>query len=116
MLSPEVIVYLARNFHWSLAELLPWTKGDIGRLTSEQLGEIIIELQYQEALESYRADHRSASIMAMIGNTTPSKNHRQYKASDFCGQPPQRPGESSIFDKAKAKGLKVPQLELKEVE
>ena len=119
MLSPEVIVYLARNFHWSLAELIPWTKGEIGRLTSKQLGEIVAELQYQEAIDNYKADARSASIMAMIANTTPSKSHKQYKASDFCGQLPERKGKSdepNIFDKAKARGLKVPQLELKEVE
>ena len=96
----EAIVYLARKLHWSLKE--------IGGLTPKQFNEIMGELQFQESQEQYRQDHDTASILAAIADTIPSKSHRTYKARDFIGQEPQREKQKSIEELAEEKGIKLP--------
>ncbi len=94
------IVYVARKLHWTLKE--------IGELTPKQFNEILEELQFQEAQERYRQDHNTASILAAIANTIPSKSHKSYKARDFIGKEPQREKERPLEELAEEKGIKLP--------
>ena len=96
----EAVVYLARKLHWSLKE--------IGELTPKKFNELMKELQFQEAREQYRQDHNTASILAAIANTIPSKSHKSYKAKDFIGQEPQREKQKSLEELAEEKGIKLP--------
>ena len=68
----------------------------------------MVELQFQEAQEQYRQDHNTASILAAIANTIPSKSHKSYKAKDFIGQEPQREKGKSLEELAEEKGIKLP--------
>ena len=97
----EAVVYMARKLHWSLKE--------IGELTPKQFNEVMEELQFQESQEQYRQDHNTASILAAIANTIPSKSHRTYKAKDFLGgAEPQREKEKSLEELAGEKEIKLP--------
>lgn len=100
----EAIVYLARKLHWSRKE--------IGELTPTQFNELMEELQFQEAQEQYRQDYNTASILAAIANTVPTKSRRTYKPKDFLGRAePQRQivKGRSLEELAKEKGIKMPQ-------
>ena len=99
------IVYIARKLHW--------TRHEIGCLTPVQFSALLEELQFQEVQEQYRIDFSTASILAAIYNTIPTKSRRTYKPKDFIGMPaPKRKSQAQLIAKlAKAKGIKLPKKE-----
>ncbi len=109
-MSTEDIVYLLRKTNLSRSE--------IGKLTPAQFTEIIKEVFFQEAVDTYRQQYSVASLLAAIYNTIPRKRgSKVYKANDFLigGMPERNPrAEDSIDKMAEDRGIKLPTKEIKE--
>uniref|UniRef100_A0A6M3L1T8 Uncharacterized protein n=1 Tax=viral metagenome TaxID=1070528 RepID=A0A6M3L1T8_9ZZZZ len=101
-MNTETIIYISRKLGWTLDE--------IGKLTPEQISELLTELYYQESVEEYRRQNSVANILAAIYNTIPRKRgSKALKASDFLsGKPPERFVEKTIEELARDKGIKFP--------
>ena len=103
-MNNEAICYLLRKTSLNRTE--------IGKLKPDQLQAIVKEVYYQEAVESYREAHATASILAAIYNTIPRKSHKALKAKDFLtGEMPTREPkkpEINIDILAKQKGIILP--------
>ena len=78
----EAIVFLAKEFGWSLDE--------IGRLTPVQLQGILGELFYQKKLEDYMESYRFAFLASVICNLV---SKEKIKPEDFIGALPKREGQ-----------------------
>lgn len=100
----ESIVYLLRKTSLTLL--------DIGELTPGQFSEMLTELYYQEAVDEYRKQHSTASLLAAIYNTIPRKSgHKALTAKDFlAGDMPTRGDKkpSNVDELAIKKGIKIP--------
>lgn len=105
----EAVVYVARK--------LGWTREEIGKLTPKQFVALVDELHYQESIEDYNRAFQTASILAAIYNTIPSKRgSRVFKYSDFLtAHPPERINrktpkqpEFTLEDLARQEGIKLP--------
>ena len=103
-MNTELFVYLIRKT--SLTPL------DIGELTPTQLNEMITELYYQEAVDEYRRQYSTASLLAAIYNTIPRKSgHKALTAKDFlAGDMPTRGDKkpSNVDELAIKKGIIIP--------
>ncbi len=103
-MNTEAVVYLARKLHW--------TRAEIGKLTPAQFNQILIELAYQEAVDTYRLQYSVASILAAIYNTIPrKKGAKVFQARDFLsGELPERnpKPQDSLEKMAEDKGIKLP--------
>lgn len=111
-MTTEGVVYLLRKTNL--------TREAIGKLTPAQFAEILHEVYFQEAVDTWRVQHSVASIMAAIYNTIPRKRgSKVYKADDFLGgnMPERNPKPVKELDKlAEERGVKMPSKEIKERE
>lgn len=100
----EAVIYLLRKTSLTLKE--------IGGLTPNQFAQILKEIQYQEAVETYERQYEVASILSAIYTTIPQKHPKRYKPSDFLKtEPPQRIGTKKvkgIKNSLKDKGIEFP--------
>ena len=103
-MNTEAIVYLLRRTSLTLL--------DIGELTPTQFNELLTELYYQEAVDEYRKQYSTASLLAAIYNTIPRKSgHKSLTAKDFlAGDMPIRGGKKikNVDELAIKKGIKIP--------
>lgn len=107
-MTSEAIVYLLRK--------TSLTREEIGHLSPAQFGELIKEVSYQEAVETYQQQHQLASLLAAIYNTIPRKRgSKVFKAEDFLvSDPPQRNLKADSLDEiANERGIRLPSKELK---
>ena len=103
--NTEGIVYLLRKTNL--------TREEIGKLSPVQFNAILNELYYQESVEVYHNRYSTATLLAAIYNTIPSKpGHKALTAKDFlAGDMPSRDGkrpEADVDVLARAKGIKLP--------
>jgi len=89
---------------------LHWSREEIRKLKPEQFEEILKELAFQEQIEEYQRNYRTALLRATILNCTPRKDNRRYKAEDFVGRMPERESVNAL-NLARERGLKVPRKE-----
>jgi len=75
----EAIVLLAREFGWTFDQ--------IGKLTLQQLNNIIGELTYQKRLEDYAESYRFAFLASVICNLL---SKEKVDPEDFIGLMPKR--------------------------
>jgi len=104
-MNTEAVVYLLRK--------TSLTRSEIGKLKPDQLQAIIKEVYFQEAVESYREAHATASILAAIYNTIPQKpGHKALTAKDFLtGDMPTKEGkrpDTNVDILAQKKGIILP--------